>query len=907
MTANIRYTFQIMKHWKLWLLLSLVIALILLNRLALRFLPDIYWFANLGYERVFFTRLGAQLGLWLGSFLFGFLFIFGNLYIARVFLARCSADWLGNLRALFGRFSRPRDPEVVTVNYFRLDWLTFILLGVSVFFALGAAGMLSGQWLAALACFKQTAFGLTDPLFARDIGFYVFTLPVLKIFSGAFGSLLLISALGAVFLYVLSGKVLAISWRIFAVLPRWIRVHLSVLGFLFSLWLLLFLFLAACDLLYSSSGVIFGAKYTDIYAQLPALRLLGAGGAALAVAFLANIFWPAPRWPFLAGGLLVVSAFVLGVLYPPLLQTFFVNPNEITKEAPYIKHSIEYTGRAYGLTDVRPIDFAYRSSLAAADVQTNQDIIANIRLWDDAPLLETYRQIQGIRLYYDFNDVDVDRYAFSGRPEQVMLSVRELDARKLPDRARTWINERLKYTHGYGLVLNKVTEVTEDGLPELVVRDIPPASDLLRVTRPEIYYGEKTDGYVIVNTKTGEFDYPLGDENVYTAYQGRGDVVLNSFFRRALYAAKFRDFRILISGYITPRSKILYARNIQDRARKIAPFLSYDSDPYIVCAPDGRLYWIIDAYTFSNKYPYAHPYNRRVNYIRNSVKVVIDAYHGTTTFYKFSADPILDAYAKVFPGLFHPSEDFPAELLPHIRYPLDLFYLQARMFRAFHMNDPQIFYNQEDLWEIPKETYESGVIEMEPYYIFGKIPGEDKLSFLLALPFTPVNKNNLIGLLAVKCDPDGYGRFYLYKMPKNELVYGPMQIESRIDQDTEIAKELSLWSSQGSRVIRGNMMVVPVADSLLYIEPVYLQATASKLPELKRIAVAGGETLAMTPALKTSLDIVTGLAPKRTNASAVPDVSAIGNTEEFARVKEALRRAESALAELKQTLQQTAK
>ena len=897
------YSFP-MKHWKLWTIFILFLVFVPLNWLALHFLPDIYWFTNLGYVRVFFTAIKAQAGLWLGGFTLAFLFIFLNLYIAKVFLIRSTADWRHNLRNMLGRLfgHGAAESQIITVNYFKFDFLTLALLIISGFCALSIAGTLSSQWLTIMAFMNQTTFNLADPLFAKDISFYVFTFPLLKLLSGMCGSILFVSAAGAIFLYVLSGKIFTLHWNIFAKLPVWIRTHFSLLGFFFALWLLLFLQLSAWDLLFSSTGVVFGAKYTDVHAQLLAIRVLSAGAIFLAGAFLLNIFKPNWRLPIIVGGLLAVIAFCLSIIYPVALQTLIVNPNEITKEAPYIKHSIEYTQRAYGLTEAAQVDFVYKNTISAEETRANRDIVDNIRLWDNEPLLDTYKQIQGMRLYYDFNDVDVDRYVFNGRPTQVMIAVRELDTARLPERAKTWINEKLKYTHGYGVVANQVNEINEDGLPKLVIRDIPPVSDLLKITRPEIYYGERTNDYVIVNTKTEEFDYPQGDENVYTAYQGRGDVPLNSLFRRSLYAAKFQDFRILISSYITNESKILYTRNIRKRVQKIAPFLHYDSDPYIVCAPDGRLYWIQDAYTTTNKYPYAQTYNRNVNYIRNSVKVVIDAYNGTTTFYRFADDPILDTYAQIFPDLFRAKTDFPQELLPHIRYPLDLFYMQSRIYRTYHMNDPQIFYNLEDLWDIPKEKYESSTVEVDPYYVYGKLPGEDKLSFLLVMPFTPVNKNNLIALLVVKCDPEEYGKFYLYKMPKNELVYGPMQVEARIDQDADISKELSLWSSQGSRVIRGNMMLVPLANSFLYIEPIYLQATASKMPELKRIVVANGENIAMTPTLKTSLDVVTGLI-KRT-VSGTETSTPAANDDELSRVKEALRRAESALGELKETLRQ---
>ncbi|MBA7559573.1 hypothetical protein ES708_01188 [subsurface metagenome] len=482
--------------------------------------------------------------------------------------------------------------------------------------------------------------------------------------------------------------------------------------------------------------------------------------------------------------------------------------------------------------------------------------IDNIRLWDHRPLKDTYNQIQSIRLYYDFHDVDVDRYIIDGEYQQVMLSARELSVEKLAGEAQTWVNRQLQFTHGYGIALSPVNEVSAEGLPILLVKDIPPVGDF-NIERPQIYFGEKTDHYVIVKTKTQEFDYPMGDENIYGYYQGEDGVSLDSFMRRLVYAWQFGDLNILISGELTPESRVLYYRNITERVNHLAPFLELDSDPYLVMT-DGRLFWIQDAYTTSDRYPYSEPLGS-INYIRNSVKVVIDAYDGSVTFYVTDPeDALIRTYQAIFPELFVPAEQMPESLRVHLRYPEDMFNIQAKVYQTYHMRDARVFYNKEDLWAVPKEFYAGREQLMEPYYIIMRLPDEEREEFLLMLPFTPVNKNNTIGWLAARCDGENYGKLLAYHFPKERLVYGPSQIENRIQQDTVITEQLALWGRGGSRVIRGNLLLIPLGESLLYVEPVFLQAETGGLPQLKRVIVVAGDRIAMEPTLKEGIAAIFG-------------------------------------------------
>jgi uncharacterized membrane protein (UPF0182 family) len=606
--------------------------------------------------------------------------------------------------------------------------------------------------------------------------------------------------------------------------------------------------------------VLYGASYADVHARLPILSALAALSAAAAGIVAVTAFKRSLLPPLLAvGGLAALS--VLGLkVYPSMVQSFKVAPNEIVLERPYLGHHIRMTRYGYGLEKLETQPFPADASLTIDDIRKNLLTIGNIRLWDEEPLLKTYSQLQQIRTYYRFGDVDNDRYRINGKYLQVMLSPRELSYADLP--GRSWINERLIFTHGFGLALGPVSGITKEGLPEFFIKDIPPVSSAgPAVTRPELYYGEHPNDYVIVKTQQKEFGYPTTDENVYTTYEGTGGVRLTSFLTRLLYAAHFGNFKIFLSGDITSESWILYNRDIVKRVSAIAPFLTYDPDPYLVVRDDGRLSWIIDAYTHTDRLPYSKPIQRGVNYIRNPVKAVVDAYDGSVRFYVVDRDDILtSAYAAAFPGLFRPLAEMPQDLRRHIRYPRTLLSIQARMFSAFHMTDASVFYNKEDLWEVPS----TGDRTMEPYYLITKLPGWKAEEFVLLLPFTPAKRDNLAAWMAARCDGEQYGKVIVYTFPRDRLVFGPRQVDARIDQDSYISQQLTLWDQRGSDVIRGSLLIIPIERSLIYVQPLYLVATDRVgLPELRRVIVAYGNDVVMEETLEAGLQrLFTGTLPK---------------------------------------------
>jgi len=562
-------------------------------------------------------------------------------------------------------------------------------------------------------------------------------------------------------------------------------------------------------------------------------------------------------------------------IYPSLVQKFKVVPNEIVLEKPFLEQNIKYTRMAYRLSAVEDREFPAEESLTREDLRRNDLTIKNIRLWDHAPLLSTYGQLQEIRTYYKFQDVDNDRYTINGEYRQVMLSPRELSYRALP--ARTWINEHLTYTHGYGAVLGPVNRISREGLPEFFIKDIPPVSSTnIKITRPEIYYGETSNEYVFVRTKRPEFDYPVGEKNVYSRYEGKGGVPL-SFWRKLIFAVRFGSFTILLSDDITSESRVMYYRKINERVSRVAPFVRLDPDSYLVISSEGRLLWFLDGYTVTDWFPYSEPTGNLGNYIRNSIKVVVDAYDGTVKLYiSDPTDPIIQTYAKIFPGVLKPLEEMPADLRSHIRYPPGLLNIQARMYSTYHMQDAQVFYNKEDLWSIPRKSGAGGERDMEPYYTIMRLPDGKKEEFVLLLPFTPSKKDNMSAWMAGRCDAPHYGELVVYIFPKQKMVYGPRQIEARIDQEAEISKQLSLWNQRGSQVIRGNLLAIPIEKSILYVEPLYLAAEKGQLPELKRVIVAFGNSLAMEENLELSLQRVFGgelireKEPSKVTVAAVP-------------------------------------
>ncbi|MEW6522119.1 MAG: UPF0182 family protein [Bacillota bacterium] len=802
------------------------------------FYTDYLWFVDLGYRQVFVTLVLSRLRVGLmGGALF-WLAVMANLWIVR-----------GRNRQLHvvGGVLEPLRPGRVLGLAALGTLVVAVLLGLA----------LAAQWPVVERFRHATPFGLNDPFFGLDIGFYVFTLPFLRLVY-QFGFLTLLAALAA----SAAGHYLVGSFYLYGdritLQPR-ARLHLSILlasalvlkayGYRLAMW----------QLLFSPRGVAFGASYTDIHAQLPALRILVVVALLAAALVMVAAFRRSIRMTLAALGLVLVSSLAVGSAYPSLVQQFQVSPNELSLEIPYMEHNIAFTRAAFGLDRITESDFPATLTLTREDIERNRETIDNIRLWDWRPLRQTYSQLQEMRLYYHFNDVDLVRYHLDGQLRSVMISARELNQAQLPAAARTWVNLHLKFTHGYGAVLSPGNEVTPEGLPAFYIRDIPPRGRAeLSIQRPEIYFGELTHDYIVVKTAEKEFDYPIGDRNVETEYEGRAGIPMGSLFKRLAFGLRFRHYQLIVSGALRPESRIVFRRQIMDRVRTIAPFLLYDSDPYLVVA-DGRLFWFIDAYTVSSGYPYSQPHPLGLNYIRNAAKVVVDAYHGDTKFYVFEPDdPIIQTYSKVFPGLFLPEQAMPAYLREHVRYPADMFRIQAHMFLTYHMQDPRVFYNKEDQWAIPNEMIEAKTQAMEPYYVIMKLPGSDRSEFILMLPFTPVGKQNMIAWVAGRADDPYYGELKLFKFPKEGLVFGPMQVEARIDQDSRIAQDLTLWGQLGSQVNRGNLLVIPIEEALLYVEPLYLQARDNPLPELKRVFLIYGNQVAMEETLQKAIDRVFG-------------------------------------------------
>jgi hypothetical protein len=615
------------------------------------------------------------------------------------------------------------------------------------------------------------------------------------------------------------------------------------------------------DLNFSDAGAVFGATYTDVHARLPFIYVSMALAVVTGLALLATTFGRSVMLPIGAAVTWAAITVVGGGLYPAGVQRFTVQPNELERERQYIVRNIEATRAAFGLTNIVEQPYAAEAEVSLAEIDANPETVNNIRLLDVRPLLQTYGQIQTFRPLYRFLDVDVDRYVINGVLRQVMVAARELSSGDLPEDARSWVNQRLQFTHGYGVVMSPVNEVVQEGLPSFFLQDIPVRGEI-EVTRPELYYGEQPDHYVIVKTNAQEFDYQTGDAIAQTVFEGEGGASLGSIVNRLAFAWHLGDINILISGSITSESRILFRRNIQQRVSEIAPFLTLDRDPYLVVA-DERLFWIQDAYTTTDRYPYSQPAREGYNYIRNSVKVVIDAYDGTTTFYLVDEDdPIIQTYAKIFPELFTPLNELPESLQAHLRYPEDLFLAQVNNYRLYHITDPVSRYNQEDVWNIPTELFgdSNTPIPVEPYYVIMKLPDETEEEFVLIMPLTPALRQNTIAWVAARSDGENYGKLVTFRFPTDSLVFGPQQVESRIDQDPAISSQISLWNQSGSSVIRGNLLMIPIGNGNLFVEPIYLQAAASQLPELKRVVVVNGNRIAMEPTLERSLAVVFGEA-----------------------------------------------
>jgi uncharacterized protein len=866
-----------------------VASLVVVGRIT-DVLVDWLWFSSVGYADVFWTVVWARVLLFVVVFAASAAAIATSGFLAHRY-ARSLDTWQveGDPATPGAKVTLARAEPVAR----RIPWRSSIAAG-AVLLGLAIAANEMSNWDVALRFLHQVPFGERDPIFGRDISFYLFSLPAWIALKNWLLQLVFCCAVAAGAVYAARGDVGLQP-------PRWLSSaaagHGSALLALFFLvkawswWLERFL------LLYNDNGVVVGASYTDVHVMLPVLWFLAGLATASSVALFATVRRPSYRLPVAAALLVFGCSLVLGLIYPALFQRFYVKPSELQLETPYLEHNIALTRQSYGLAQIAVKPFAAEQGLTFASLQNNRATIDNIRLWDVRPLMDTYAQLQEIRTYYKFFSIDIDRYALDSGYRQVMLSARELEPGMLPENAQTWVNLHLLFTHGNGVVMSPVTEKSTEGLPLLYLQDIPPvATGGPAIQEPRLYFGQGTQDYVIVRGSVPEFDYPMGTNNVYTAYSGRDGIAIGSMARRSLFAWQFDDPNILLSSYITNESRILLHRNIQERIRMIAPFLSLDHDPWLV-ASSGRLFWMQDAYTTSQWFPYAPPgTGDRANYIRNAVKVVVDAYNGTVDFYvSDAADPVVRTWQRIFPAMFKPLEAMPQSLRQHIRYPEDLFLIQARLYRAYHMDAPEVFYNREDLWQFPRELGDidgadaAGTL-MAPYYTIMRLPGDARAGFVLMLPMVPSQRENMIAWLAARCDPPGYGKLIVYTFPKDKLVYGPFQIEARIQQNTEISQQISLWNQMGSRVIRGHLVVVPIENSILYVSPLYLRAASGQLPELKRVIAAYGDRVVMEETLGEALAALF--------KEAAPVTSSSKGTAD-ARASEALAHYERAVERLK--------
>jgi len=811
---------------------------------------DWLWFKSVNFASVFTITLLNKVVLMVGAFLISFLFFWFNLILTKK-----------NERP---EEERPEQTEngrdIIYLNQDLTNWARFLqgkntkwaFLVISLFGAYIVSSTLGDQWIVVQQYLHRVTFGIADPIFGQDIGFYFFNLSFYHFVYGVLMLILILTVImvGLVYLLNATADLFMQDWKELTFAKSHLAILLAAI-LAIKAWGYK---LATFEILFSSNGAVYGATYTDIHARLLSNRVLMYVALVVVAMILINIFIKKLNWIVYSIGVWLVVSIVLGGIYPTIIQKLVVQPNEFTKEKPYIESGIKFTRAAYGLDEVENKEFSINNNLTMNDIKSNNDTISNIRLWDWQPLGDTYKSLQELRPYYVFNDVDIDRYIIDGRYRQVMLSAREMQ--QTPEQAKTWVNQRLMFTHGYGLVMSPVTEIAQEGFPQFFIKDIPPQFTTdVKVTQPAIYFGEKTDNYVMVNTKQNEFDYPAGDMNVSTQYLGNNGIAVNSWSRRLLLAWELKDYKMILSTDITNTSQLLVNRNILDRAKKVAPYLNYDADPYIVVGKDGKLFWMMDAYTFSSKYPYSQPYDQAGNnYIRNSVKIVCDAYTGEMSFYVSDAtDPLIQTYQSIFPGLYKPMAEMPDDLKSHIRVPVDMFTIQAQIYRSYHISDPAVFYNKEDFWVVPTELAGGKQQEIEPYYIIMRLPGEKTAEYILMLPYTPTGRPNMIAWMCARMDGDEYGKTLVYNFPKQETVYGPMQIESRINQDTAISSQLTLWDQKGSSALRGNLLVIPINNSILYIEPLYLQAQSSQMPELKRIIAAYGDKVVMAETLDKAL------------------------------------------------------
>jgi uncharacterized membrane protein (UPF0182 family) len=815
---------------------------------ALEIYFDYLWFSELGKTTVFTTAIYAKSLLGSGTLLIGFLFLYFNFLFA-------------NRGQGLIQIGIPTPTGQITAYTVQAETVRRVSGLLAAFVGLFIGAGVANNWENVWRWLHRVDFKTADPIFSRDVSFYFFSLPVLKeaIRLGLILSFLALA--GALVLYYFKGT---LAWRKLREAGGRSRtgLHISLLAALIFVLLAVSAYIGRYEVLFGNHEVFSGANYADLHARLPMLTLLAIAALAGAVLWIFNAFAANNRAAVLAVLLYFVVLFG-GNLYPAFIQKFIVSPNELDKESPQIAHNIKATLQAYGLSKVEERNLSGDKALTPQDIENNAPTIHSIRLWDHEPLLDALKQIQEIRTYYDFISVDNDRYFLNNELQQFMLSTRELNSAGLPE--RNWINERLTYTHGYGVALGPVNRMTSEGLPVLHAQNIPPVSDypVFKIARPEIYFGELTRGYAVVKAKQKEFDYPSGDANVYATYQGTGGVPVKSLFRKLLFALYFRDANIVLSPQVTSESRFLYYRDVRQRLSRLAPFLLLDQDPYMVIS-EGRLFWIQDGYTKSDRYPYATTTQGVGNYIRNSVKLVLDAYNGKVEMYVSDPDdPLIQVYRKIFPGIFRPISEISPDLRRHLRYPEDIFRVQTYIYTVYHMGAPQIFYNKEDLWQIPVISGGGSESPMDPYYTIMRLPQEKQEEFILMLPFTPGRKDNLSAWMVARSDGENYGRLVVYRFPKQKVIYGPRQIVARINQDAEISRQVSLWDQRGSQVRQGNLLVIPIEEALIYVRPLYLRSESGKIPELKRVIVAYENQIAMEETLEASIaKIFQGALPR---------------------------------------------
>lgn len=807
-------------------------------------LTDWAWFQSLGYGVVFRTSLGSRIAAGLTGALLSFLVLWYNLRLAQ--------------RGIVPELATIRGPGSATFDLNAV--LKRLSVPVAGGFALLAGLSLSSTWLVLQRYLHRTPFGMADPVFGRDISYYFFTLPALSIALGFLITLVVLSLLVTIPLYTLRRDIL--------VRPHGVTIessaewHLAVLvAVLLVLTGISAYFVNLPSLLYSTTGPLVGASYSDLAFRVPLIKAT----AASALVGAGMVVWGAyrhrlGRWTGLAAALYVVVAVVAGRGIPAAYERLVVIPNELTKERPQLERHIKATQAAWGLDQVTIRDLKGEGSLTRADIDANRATIENVRLWDREPLLQTFRQLQEIRTYYDFASVDDDRYHIDGRYRQVLLSPRELNTRSLPQ--RTFINDRLVFTHGMGLTLSPVNQVTAQGLPVLFIKNLPPVSDVsLNVSRPGIYYGELSSDYVLVGSRQQEFDFPSADGSSFTTYQGTGGVSIGSWWRRLLFSIRFGSLKIFLSHDLSSDSRVMFHRRIAERVQSALPFLKLDGDPYMIIRDDGTLNWIIDAYTTSTRYPYAQPLRDGTNYIRNSVKVTVDAYDGSVTAYAVDGvDPLLQTYAKIFPGIFRPLSEMPPDVRAHMRYPSDLFRIQMQLYTTYHMSNPETFYNREDQWQIPSLARAEASRDPFLRHMIMKLPGEHTEEYIVMTPFTPRQKDNLAAWMVARNDGEHYGQLVVYRFPRQSLVFGPSQIANLMDQNTDISRQISLWDQRGSEVIFGNLLVIPIEEGLIFVRAIYLRAEGGRIPELKRVVVAYHNQVVMEETLQQGLTRLFGSA-----------------------------------------------